>query len=381
MIIMNKYVLWVLFFALLASACSDSSRSSKPVTDDAEDKTEESRPFDEILKQGVNRYIGKYTPMSSEVNGAVTTHTFGTGDGPLCLDGSAYKMSVRDTASENLMIYLQGGGACWSKLCAANETAHSGIPDLGVLSTSIEHNPFKDWNVAYFNYCDGSLHAGDKDTDSNNDGSIDRYQRGLHNLSAGLDVTRSTFKAPKRIAIVGVSGGAFGSIFALPIVRAMYPDVQIDIVNDSGIGIGRPGDDRFQLTLLEEWNMTAFVPPSCDNCFANGHLTRYLDWQLNQDRETNWAALSYLKDATIADYYVGIGGDAFATALVEEMTSLEGKYPDRIHVFLKAGTEHTFLLNRLDVAIDDITVADWVNGMIIGSPLWRTLIENSTTEQ
>ena len=37
--------------------------------------------------------------------------------------------------------------------------------------------------------------SGDVDYDDDNDGTIDRYQRGLRNLSAALDVVANTFSA------------------------------------------------------------------------------------------------------------------------------------------------------------------------------------------
>jgi hypothetical protein len=188
-------------------------------------------PYQELYDQGIDRYLGAYTPMTSEVDGNTTVHTFGTGDGPLCQDEGPYIMSTRETGSEDLVIFLQGGGACWSELCLSTETATPGIPIAGVLNPDQANNPMKDWNVAYFNYCDGGLHASDRDWGAVDGPLNNRKQRGLHNLSAGLDVTARTFPQPRRIVLTGSSGGGFGTIFALPLVRALYPDTPIDVLN------------------------------------------------------------------------------------------------------------------------------------------------------
>src|SRR5690606_27336640 len=103
-------------------------------------------------------------------------------------------------------------------------------------------NPLADYSTVYVPYCDGGLHASDADVGTDGDGITDRYHRGLHNLSASLDVAVNTFPTPRRIVLTGVSGGGYGTIFALPLVRQLYPGVPIDVVNDSGIGITRPDD-------------------------------------------------------------------------------------------------------------------------------------------
>ena len=69
-------------------------------------------PFQELYDQGVDRYLGVFTPTASEtLEGAITRHSFGTGDGPLCFKGEEFSMYTRDGVSEELMIFLMGGGA------------------------------------------------------------------------------------------------------------------------------------------------------------------------------------------------------------------------------------------------------------------------------
>ena len=70
-------------------------------------------PFQELVDQGVTRYLDLYSPSSTSQSGNVISHQFGAGDGPLCLTGKPYTMATRDEGSEDLMIFLQGGGACW----------------------------------------------------------------------------------------------------------------------------------------------------------------------------------------------------------------------------------------------------------------------------
>lgn len=331
-----------------------------------------SPPFQELYDQGVDRYLGVYSPMAADVEGAVTNHRFGAGDGPLCLDGGEFTMATRDSGSADLMIFLQGGGACWSDLCLAAREAQPGIPAIGVLDPGRADNPVADWNTVYVPYCDGSLHAGDADIDSDGDGTPDRFQRGLHNLSAALDVAVTTFPAPRRILLTGSSAGGFGTTYAMPLVRKLYPDVPVELINDSGIGIGRPGEPGFTRQLLEEWNAEAFYPASCETCLGeDGHTTDLYKYQLEEDPDLRIGLMSHTRDRVIAVTFAGVGGEAFEAALLGELDDLEGDWPRRVKSFVAAGEEHTFLLGDLQKTAGDVTVANWIESMLLDAG-WET---------
>lgn len=355
---------------LLVTACSDSSDRS-PTT-----PPPVAAPFQEIYDQGIVRYMGEYTPMSSDNDGRIVQHTFGAGDGPLCLAGGEYTMATRDAGSENLVIFLQGGGACWSEFCQATPAAAPGIPEAGILDPSRDDNPVKDWNLAYFPYCDGGLFASDNDRDEDGDGTNEFTQRGLHNLSAGLDVTLNAFPAPKRILLVGASAGGLGTTFALPLVRYQYPDIPIDVVNDSGIGVGRPDQPEFQELLQTDWKTEAFFPASCDQCIADdGHLTNYHSWQMAEDPNTRRGFLSYNQDTVFADIFLMIGKPAFEEAMREEMAQAESDHPERVRSWIPEGIGHTFVQSEPDQTAGGVKVLDWIGLMINESPDWVSVAD------
>ncbi|MEQ9463484.1 MAG: pectin acetylesterase-family hydrolase, partial [Haliea sp.] len=354
------------------AACTDGSDRQFTLAPPPAEVEPEAMPFQELLDQGIGRYLGQYTPMLSEQNGDVVNHSFGAGDGPLCLTGGEYTMATRDTGSEDLVIFLQGGGACWSDLCLSTEEAAPGIPPLGVLDPARANNPLSGMSMVYMPYCDGSLHAGDQDVDTDDDGTADRFHRGLHNLSASLDVAVSTFPSPRRIVLTGVSAGGFGTTYALPLVRSLYPDVPIDLINDSGLGLGRIDQPEFITRLLTEWNASAFYPESCDTCIGDdGHITDYHKYQLEEDANLRLGMMSYTRDTVIAVTFVQVGGEAFETALLAELDDLETAYPERVKTFVAEGASHTFLIGNLEQTAGGVTVADWVSSMLAGEG-WDT---------
>lgn len=357
-------------FAALLVGCSNGSNNGFDFLE------QDTPPFQELIDQGVTRYLGVYSPSSTTEEGNIVNHQFAGSDGPLCLSGKPYTMATRDEGTEDLMIFLQGGGACWFDLCAATEEAGPGIPPFGILNPDpASNNPLAGISTVYFPYCDGGLFASDADVDSDDDGAADRFHRGLHNLSAGLDVAVRSFPAPRRIVLVGVSGGGFGTLFALPLVRYLYPGVPIDVINDSGLGITRPDEPQWIQQIADYWNINSFFPASCPECKPVGSSAAIINWQLQEDPDVRLGMLSYTQDSTIGTFFLGLSGPAFEAVLRPTVADVEAVNPERMRSFLRAGGAHTFLLD-LSTSVEGVTVADWVSAMLEGpADDWNSVAE------
>lgn len=326
--------------------------------------------FEELIAQGIARYVGLYTPMMTETVNGTTKYTFGAGDGPLCQDGSEYHMQTFDQGSENLVIFMEGGGACWSTFCASSERAQS-LLQVGILDPNLQDNPVRGWNQVYIPYCDGGLHASDVDSEYEFDDGAIRPQRGLHNLSAALDVAVRNFPNPQRILLTGQSGGGYGTTFALPLVRHLYPGVPIEVVNDSGVGVGRPGEPGFIRMLQDDWNQTAFIPASCPDCLGeDGHLTNYLNWQMAQDPNLRRSMLSSKGDFVIASTFLQIGPAAHEAALVQELAKMEAAQPDRFRSWVTNGTTHTYIQRDPNQTAGGVRAIDFIAAQINGTDDW-----------
>ena len=360
--------------------------------------------FQELYDQGLTRYVGEFSPENdpeADENG-VKHFEFAVPDNldegprvPICLRGGQWTIDTREGADTNLMIFLQGGGACWPAFCSAAENAGA-LPVSGILNPDLEGNPLADWDVAYLPYCDGSLFAGDVDRELPasilGEGGDDApgYQRGLQNLTSALDVIAAEFPNPERIVLTGISGGAFGTIVSLPLVRFYYPDAEILVFNDSGIGVAKEGDPDFvNETLLAGWNADGLLPESCPDCTSNGHVTRFIEWQLERDTNLSMAALSFSADFVIATTFLMIPAPDFTASLLAETARINENYPDRYRRFIPDGSAHTTLLleeagtdiipgvsiGALDTEIDGTSVLDWFAAFVDGTDDWQNLVD------
>jgi Pectinacetylesterase len=393
------FLAWILGAALGITGCGDDGNGG----------SDGSNGFDELYEQGLTKYVGMFAPSNDpQAAEGVKTFEFEVPDdpsagprGPLCLRGGGYTVDTREGSSDELMIFLQGGGACWEDFCSAFEETNS-LPPSGILNPDLAGNPVAGWDVVYLPYCDGSLFAGDVDRILPNSivgeggaASSMGYQRGLQNLTAALDIALEEFPSPSRILLTGVSGGAFGTITALPLLRYYYPDTEILLFNDSGVGIAKEGDSEFiDETLLGGWNASALVPASCTDCTSNGHVTRLIEWELAADDNFTMSALSFSADSVIASFFLMINPADFTASLLSETGKTASMFEDRYKRFIPVGGAHTTLLletsedggfpgveiGSLQTTVGDVTVLDWITAMVDGTDGWIDLVDESLVQ-
>lgn len=302
--------------------------------------------------------------------GGYATYTFTADDGPRCFTGSPYHFSTRPGESAELMVFLQGGGACGPNGCESVEDWPTGLPgplrEAGILNVHDADNPAAAMDQAYLPYCDGSLWMGDAEVDDDGDGAIDYHFRGLMNLSASLDVVAATFPSPSRILLIGNSAGGSGTHPALPLVRLHYPGVPIELVNDSGVGILSPGGPE---ELNGYWNAWVSYPASCTDCIGeDGNLTGYQSWQLDQDPDLRMGFMSYTRDDVVLERSTTDPAD-WEAELLAAVDELEKAHPDRFRSFIARGEGHTFVLKDFDLAVGGTTPRDWI-GDLLGGGEW-----------
>src|SRR6185369_15216872 len=131
-----------------------------------------------------------------------------TAERAICFLGDEYQVNVRRSTSRNLLIYLEGGGACWNyetcyqtRLAKTDPTPYFGD---GILNADNADNPLRDWNVVYGSYCDASVFSGNNIVDYQGNRS---FHHGLQNVSAVVTLAQQEFPDAERIMVAGSSGG------------------------------------------------------------------------------------------------------------------------------------------------------------------------------
>jgi hypothetical protein len=273
--------------------------------------------------------------------------------------GDPFFVETSEGDSKDLLIFLQSGGVCLEEICAATVAPTLNFRLLltgdlvgigGVLDRSDERNPLRHADIVHVPYCDGSIFAGDvdrilSDGDPDNGTEDMAYQRGLLNLTAALEVAKATFPNPSRVILAGTSGGSYGTVIGVALTRYYYPDDEIVVIADSGAPILRDHDPAFVRRTLDELNASQYVPQSCPDCLANGHVTKVIEWALDRDPNMRLGLMTHAHDRVIGEFFMQSLPEDFAAAWVRESSRLAERYPGRIARFIGPGDAHTYLLD------------------------------------
>lgn len=356
----------------------------------------------ELHDSGVDKYLGEFTPVASEdVGDGWTKHTFDPdgGDGPICIIGTPYSVFTREGNPSRLLIFEQGGGACWEDFYSCTLVVEDGEQEppterVGIWDFDSKDNPFADYSIVYMPYCDGSVFTGDAapfDLDWQSffaqfglDVPPFRFHRGLRNQSAGMDAAKALFPRASRITVAGSSAGGVGAAgFAPFLVRMLYGNqVKLTVFNDAGPITTNPAALDDIAARKEDWQVGQFYPASCEDCGddVEDDSTAIIKWRLDNDstiREAFYETDGDLTNRFFLDLLFDPVG--FRQLIVDRHGALHDAHPDRYKRFIVAGDEsHTALQAPLFYTQDayGVYLNEWVDDFLVPRPFWVDIVED-----
>ncbi len=358
---------WQLLLAVLLLAGGAASAFASGLNADA---------TDELRDAGVDKYLGSAVATQSN-HGVWTKHAFDPKyvpdgsypagfrpDGPACIAGTEYSVFTRKGDPKKLLVFLQGGGACWQGFYNCNIRAEDQVPGPtgpypGVFDSDAPDNPFADYSVVYMPYCDGSTFGGDNDVhDINFPFFPTRHHRGLRNASAGMDVAGEMFPRAKQITVMGHSaGGVAAAAFAPFLARFVFGNnAKLTVYNDAGpiaVNLGKPpgagGPDVPWLSVFarqNDWKFQQFYPQSCiddGRCNAFGQQTGIINWRLDNDSTIREGFFETDSDRTNRFFAQGDGSLMdpldYRALILAEHGALNAAYPKRYKRFIVSGDD------------------------------------------
>jgi hypothetical protein len=361
------------------TASNDAGQTEGPSPNDDGTKATpgfSDKAVDELKAANVDKYLGQASLSDTTTNSdGDTVYNFDPSGAAVCYLGDPYHVITHDAGSDNLLIFLQGGGACWETLCQATATAGTAILKSGLLGRDKSTNVVGDWNVVYAPYCDGSVFSGDNDMMSPDGKTMWKFH-GLANLSAVVDVAKKAFPDPKRILLAGTSGGGYGTLTGTGVTRLAYPHTRIDVFNDAGLGLSNPSDPNMLATVKRDWKFEQFIPESCEEC-KTGVETAVIGWGLGADPSLRIAGFSSYGDGVIGGVFLGLQPADFKPLLVSETNKVHAQFPKRFERFFIDGSQHTVLLTPgggagvgYDTKVEGVSVEEWLEKMLDGDPSW-----------
>jgi hypothetical protein len=295
--------------------------------------------------------------------------------GSHCADGSATGFGINpNSASKNLLIFIEGGGACWDAdgcwgavptsfyMTGYNGTTMTTDPQLLVLyilSRSDTTNPFKDWNLVFVPYCTGDAFSGAAVTNLVvNGANKPTYFVGSANMKLFLERIVPTFPDAQTVYLGGDSAGGFGAAFSYNGVRAAFPDADVNVLDDSGQPIA-PDPARWA-TMLNTWNIA--LPSDCVECVEGPQAL--VDYYARHAPAGKFGLISYEYDTIIAPF-MNLSEAQFQTELYAQLDHMDATWPNGRY-FVIAGSSHVGLL------APTTAMRDWISAMVTNSPGWTS---------
>jgi hypothetical protein len=333
----------------------------------------------ELEAAGLTKYVDAFDPVASvPIEDDWVAHLFDPDNaqkpaGPACIVGSQYSVFTKAKDPDKVLIFLQGGGACWNDFYNCNPLAEAQAPPpppVGIWGDTFDpgtgaiENPLKDFSIVYLPYCDGSVFTGDNDVfDPKYPAAVAeqtklpvelfppfRFHRGLQNLTAGIDIAKDEFPHARKIVVAGSSAGGVGAAsFAPFLARFAYGNFQdVAVFNDAGPNAINLLDIAGLLARQADWRFDQFYPASCDECDPLGQGTGIVKWRLENDRTIRESFYSTDGDTTNRFFVRVPTQELYRQLIVTEHGEINAQYPRRYKRFIQSGsTSHTALQTPL----------------------------------
>ncbi|GGF77426.1 pectin acetylesterase-family hydrolase [Alteromonas lipolytica] len=210
-----------------------------------------------------------------------------------------------------LMIFFNGGGACWndatciSSLALAadpnnrptyNPTIHNeNSPQVtgGIFNQHRRHNSFSNWTQVFIPYCTGDIHVGSNDAIYQDASGVLTSpgqpvmvkHRGFDNFLAVREWLKTYYAnsshPPRKVLVTGSSAGGYGATLNFPYVKNAFPHSKVSLFSDAAAGVLSSGFVSTAFTNNHSWGVESTLP----TLFAQ-YLGSYDAITLNQNMMT-----------------------------------------------------------------------------------------------
>jgi hypothetical protein len=332
-------------------------------------------------------------PTGAPVTAPDKTWTWVDVPGAKCRDGSAAGFAVNlNSASNKLMIFLEGGGACYNQFtCGVNPASydHSKFAGTtgGILDRSQAANPVADWNFVYVPFCTGDVHGGSAE-DVEIPGVPGKQQFvGYKNLGLFLDRIVPTLPKPAQVLHTGDSAGGFGAALTAQLVERKFPPgTNITLLDDSGPAMSKTYvPECLQKGWRTTWGFDQTILKDCGADCPNPDDYE-LDWSFHlvkQYPKSRGGMIETVDDGIITLFYgygtndcaadpaqaaTPVTADVFQAGLLDFRAQIKTK-GQNFGTFFIPGAKHTWLKDPTlyTQEVGGVKLIDWVTNIIEGT--------------
>jgi hypothetical protein len=317
------------------------------------------------------------TPPTTEPDWSVGQWTaVPAGPGCMCSDGSAFEVWERPADPTKVVLFFEGGGACFSA-----ETCGPGSPtykrklvlgvapgSAGIFDATNPANPIADYSIVYVPYCTGDVHLGDNVQRYSDTVTIDH--NGFPNADTGLQTVLADFPDVEQLLVAGSSAGSIPTPLFAGLAADVLPDTRIVTFGDSSAAY--PDAPALNAAIGGLWGVLDNVP----DWPVNAGLTP-AQWSFpglyvqsgTQHPDITFARFDYAYDRVQSAFasLAGIPADDLLAAIEGSEADIEAAGVP-IASFIAPGTTHTILGSDgfYDVEVGGVKLVDFLATLVGG---------------
>ena len=166
-------------------------------------------------------------------------------EGSMCRDGSPTGIGLKVKDPKRLVIYLNGGGACFNELTCQSNRASFNEQDFldlgnsnpgGIFDQTRLENPVREWSMMFVPYCTGDVHMGSRYNGRALDLDENQAYVGAYNFEKALTFIEPYFleNEIEEVLLFGISAGGYGIYTNFLKVKRHFPNAKLTVINDSG---------------------------------------------------------------------------------------------------------------------------------------------------
>ncbi len=300
------------------------------------------------------------------------------GPGCMCMDGSPFELWDRPGDPTKVVLYFEGGGACFSaETCNFADSTATVNLDLGsppsgrggLFDQTNPENPIADYSMVYVPYCSGDVHIGNKTTQYSPDLTV--HHNGYVNATAGLDYLVATYPDVEELVVMGASAGAVPTPLFAGLAADELPDAKVTTFGDSAgaypdvpsvnasIGAGLWGTD----TIDPGWPESAGLTPEQRSIpglyvVAGEH-----------NPDITFARFDYAFDQ-VQSFFGSIAGfeaDELVTLIDQTAAEIESSGVP-LATYVAPGTTHTIVAGDdfYAMEVEGVRLVDWFSAVLRG---------------
>ncbi len=298
-----------------------------------------------------------------------------------CVDGEGKStfIAVRKGSSNNVLVYLEGGGACLDYTSCGSMLSGGSVTTLspsysnvsllyssGIFATSNTSNPFRTWTIVFVPYGHGDLHMGNR---------VVKYTSGLSSKTVYHTGYVNAIVAMRwiagqgtwnKVAVAGSSAGGYGTILHSYSMYQIF-NKQVFTIDDAGPGLVASSSGSMQNDEAgNRWGSWQNYPAGAIGDTSKA-LLYFAEYTLKQCPTCYFGLYEDQQDSTISSFE-NLSGAEHRAQLLSVSSDIDSRNESRFCMYFPNATNHTVLGSSrfYSTQVGGAYPYGWVNNILNG---------------